>query len=82
MTNTLPQPLTLLDLQGVKNKICMGKSFIYNSIESGSFPRPILLSKRAARWLEHEVDAWIIKHLPNQQNQPMPASSHDAVQDT
>ena len=35
------------------------KTFIYNRIGEGSFPRPAPLGRVLRRWARHEIDAWI-----------------------
>jgi prophage regulatory protein len=41
-----------MDLTGV------GRSTIYNWVQSGLFPAPHRAGYRTARWLEEEVEAW------------------------
>jgi prophage regulatory protein len=38
----------------------MGRSWIYQSIKNGSFPKPITISgAHAVAWVEHEIQEWI-----------------------
>ena len=55
-------PLRILRLPGVKERIGLGKSYIYQKIKEGTFPRPVSLGvdRRAVGWLEHEIDTWIL----------------------
>lgn len=42
----------------VQDRVCMGKSRIYDLIKSGDFPQPVKLGRRIA-FVEAEVDEWI-----------------------
>lgn len=59
--NTAAQatPERLLKISDVSRKIGMGKSWIYDRIETGAFPKPVRISPGAVRWRESEVDSWI-----------------------
>jgi prophage regulatory protein len=52
--------LRLIRLGQVMNKTGMGRSWIYQSIKNGSFPKPISISgAHAVAWVEHEIEGWI-----------------------
>ena len=54
---------TLLSLAEVEDRIGAKKSAIYERMRRGEFPKPIHLSRRCARWLEAEIDAWEAKRI-------------------
>lgn len=58
------QPLRLLRLPEVINRVAMGKSTIYAMIAHQKFPAPMHFGK-ASRWLESEIDEWICQQLMN-----------------
>jgi prophage regulatory protein len=58
------QPLRLLRLPEVTDRVAMGKSTIYAMINRNEFPAPMHFGK-ASRWLESEIDDWICQQLMN-----------------
>jgi prophage regulatory protein len=60
MTPDPTQPdLQLLDINQVKQRVCLGTSTIYRFMDAGDFPQPMLIGTRAVRWLATDIDAWI-----------------------
>lgn len=53
----------LLRLPDVINKTGFKKSWIYQLISEGKFPKQIKLGDRSVAWLESEVDEWIDERL-------------------
>ena len=53
----------ILRLKDVMKKTGLAKSTIYQKIKDGDFPAQIKLGKRAAGWIESEVDAWIASRI-------------------
>jgi prophage regulatory protein len=49
----------LIPLADVVRKVGVCRSVIYRLALCGEFPRPVKIG-RASRWLESEVDAWIV----------------------
>ncbi len=60
MPDGVPFTDRFLTLAALTVKIGMGKSSIYRMMDSGSFPRPRQVGEVAVRWLESEVDAWMM----------------------
>jgi len=52
-------PDRFLRLPEVQARVGLGKTKIYALIAEGSFPRPYPLTRRAVRWSEREVGAWM-----------------------
>lgn len=50
----LPQVLKIID---------GSRSWIYQEIANGRFPKPILLGKRNVAWIEQEVFDWIEQRI-------------------
>lgn len=50
---------TILRRNRVEARIGLGRSFIYEGIAAGTFPRPISIGSRAVGWIESEIDDWI-----------------------
>jgi prophage regulatory protein len=46
-------------LNAVQELTGLSRTKIYRKIETGTFPRQILFSKRCARWSEVEVMNWL-----------------------
>lgn len=59
------QTKTLLRMKQTENKVKLGHTSIYNKLNPNSdefdatFPPPIRVGKKAVRWIEEELDAWI-----------------------
>jgi prophage regulatory protein len=51
--------MRLLRFPDVSDRVGLRHSAIYDAIRKGTFPRPVLLGRKAVAWLEAEVDAWI-----------------------
>ena len=49
----------ILNAQKVAEQISVSVSQLRRMTKSGSFPKPIKLSKTRVGWLEADVDAWI-----------------------
>lgn len=64
----LNQPLQILRLRDVVQKVGLRRSTLYGKISSGEFPAPIKLGARASGWVCSEIDSWIAKQVA-QRNQ-------------
>ena len=51
----------LLRLPEVLRRTGFGRSYIYNLINRGEFPKQIQISSGAVAWLESEFEAWMDK---------------------
>lgn len=40
----------------VESRLAISRSTIYNQINEGLFPSPIMIGTRAVAWIEHEVE--------------------------
>jgi prophage regulatory protein len=49
----------LLKMNDVVDKTCLSRSFLYDLIKKGQFPKPCKLAVRASAWVETEVDEWV-----------------------
>ena len=58
-TDGTQSPERFLRLAEVRHRVGLGKTMIYAMISEGRFPRPYKITPAAARWSEHEVDAWV-----------------------
>ena len=56
----------LLRLGEVLGLLGIGKSTLYTWVAAGTFPAPLKLSPRAARWRQSDVEAWVAD-LPRRQ---------------
>ena len=57
------QPIRILRLPEVMDRIGLCRASIYLHMARGSFPKQISLGPRAVGWLEHEVDAWLVGRI-------------------
>ena len=51
----------MLRLPQVLAKIGLSRSATYEMINSGDFPKPVKLGKRAVGWVDHDVENWLIE---------------------
>lgn len=52
-------PPKILDLPTVQLKTSCGRSFLYQGIKDGTFPKQIRLGTRRIGFLESDIDEWI-----------------------
>lgn len=52
-------PAKLIRLPTVEDRTGLRKSYIYQQIAAGTFPKPIKIGRRTTVFIEAEVDAWI-----------------------
>ena len=48
-----------LRIAAVQAKTGLTRTRVYELVESGDFPQPIKIGKRAVAWIEREVEAWL-----------------------
>ncbi|MFJ7172272.1 helix-turn-helix transcriptional regulator [Citrobacter freundii] len=58
----------LIRLSEVIRRTGFGKTWIYNLIRSGKFPKQIKIGERAVAFIESEVDEWIYKAIADSRN--------------
>jgi prophage regulatory protein len=51
--------MKLLRLPSVIEKIEGTRSFLYQEMAAGRFPKPVKIGRRAVAWPSDEIDAWI-----------------------
>ena len=56
---------SLWDLHKVVDKTTRSKSAIYDMVQAGLFPRPILTGRRSVAWVDVEVLDWINQQAAN-----------------
>lgn len=59
----MPQTVELLNAKDLIKKVRKSRSWIYNEIAAGRFPRPIKIGARAVVWRESDVFAWLESHV-------------------
>lgn len=52
-------PGRLLTLDDVTAVTRMGKSYIYEQMKKGAFPKPIKLARKAVRWRCSDIKEWL-----------------------
>lgn len=53
----------IIRLPGVRARVSMSRSTIYQRVSEGTFPAPVNLGKRAVGWIETEVDSWLAAQI-------------------
>lgn len=59
MTEEFQTPLRLIRIEEVLHICGISRSSLYASIQNGSFPAQVKLSKKASAWVYSEVVAWV-----------------------
>ena len=55
--------MNLLRVEDVASSLKVGKSTVWESPRSDpAFPKPIKLSDRITRWLESDLEDWVLRH--------------------
>jgi prophage regulatory protein len=49
----------LIPIDKVIERVGLGRTFIYNKMEKGEFPKPQKLSRKAVRWSNNAVSEYI-----------------------
>ena len=49
----------IIRIKQVMDKIGLGRTKVYQMVESGDLPKPVRLGPRAVGFLESEIDEWI-----------------------
>jgi len=49
----------LIKLPKVIEKTARKRSAIYDGMNQGTFPKPVVLGAKSVAWVESEIDAWI-----------------------
>lgn len=57
------QPIRILRLPDVIDRVGLKRAAIYQYVDRGLFPKQINLGPRAVGWLEHEIDAWVLARV-------------------
>lgn len=59
MANQISHADRILRLKHVLERTGTSRSWVYEAIRKGSFPKPIRLGSRSVGWVESEVNAYI-----------------------
>jgi len=60
----------LLRLPQVIDRTGLSRSYIYDGIAKGSFPRPVKITPRTSAWVESEVQEWIDRRIADRDGKP------------
>lgn len=71
--------IRLLRRREVAERTGLPKSTFYPLIALGLFPVQVPLGERAARWVAHEIDAWVIFQAAPASRGPLPGHADDAL---
>lgn len=65
MTTTNNCPSKLIRLPKLIEMTGGSRSWIYQQISEGKFPKPVKIGKRSSAWVESEIDEWIQQRMKN-----------------
>lgn len=57
------QPLRLLRLPDVEQRVGLRRSMIHRLEQAGKFPKRVRISERSAGWVESEITAYIAQRI-------------------
>ena len=52
-------PLRFLPIKEVVRRTSLSRATVYRLVQSGAFPRPVLLTGARTAWVEAEVASWM-----------------------
>lgn len=55
----LTEPVVLLRLPAVRERVGMPTSTIYRRIAQGTFPKPIKIGAQSVAWLDSDIRHWL-----------------------
>ncbi|HXY05438.1 MAG TPA: AlpA family phage regulatory protein [Burkholderiaceae bacterium] len=55
-----PSPARFIKLPEVEARVAFDGATVYRRVKAGTFPPPVKVGKRASRWLEADVERWIL----------------------
>jgi prophage regulatory protein len=67
---TFVQGERLLRLRDVLAIVGLSRAHVYNLIKQELFPRPIALGSNCARWVQSEVQAWVLSSIQAARSAP------------
>ena len=59
----ITEPIRLIRLKEVQNRLGVSRSTIYLWIAEGNFPKPIKMGARLVAWPEHTLNLWMQERL-------------------
>lgn len=65
MTMNLQPDDHFIDLKEVKQRTSLSVATIYRRMRDGTFPRCIAIGPNTSRWLESEIQAWMLDKIKN-----------------
>ena len=57
------EPLCLLRLPQVIERVGLRRTAIYDAVKLGTFPQPIKLGRRCTAWSSSEIDRWVAERI-------------------
>ncbi|MFZ6691845.1 helix-turn-helix transcriptional regulator [Undibacterium sp. SXout20W] len=60
---SMHQLVALIKIAKVSEMTGFEKTFIYNEMAAGRFPRSISVGSKAVRWVSTEIDQWINEQI-------------------
>ena len=77
----IKQESVLLTVKDVVKFAQVGRSFVYQEVAAGRFPKPVKLG-RSVRWLKSEVQAWVegkaLNREAHTEGKEMPNGAHES----
>jgi len=56
-------PLVFLDIRQVCDRVGHKKSWVWQHSRDGTFPPPIRVGIKSARWVSASIDAWMLEQI-------------------
>lgn len=51
--------MQILRLKDVRSRLGISRSWLYDQLKNGRFPKPIQLGPRSIGWLEEDIENWL-----------------------
>ena len=72
-----PEAKLILRIKDVCSELGVSRASIYRLLESGSFPKPLKLGKRAIGWERDHIQQWVKSLRPADQTEPAQGASDE-----
>jgi len=60
----------LLRLPEVLSRAGVSRSYVYDGVKGGRFPKPVKVTERTSAWVESEIQEWIDKRIAERDSGP------------
>lgn len=72
----------LLRLPEVLSRAGVSRSYVYDGVKTGRFPKPVKVTERTSAWVESEIQEWIDQRIAERDAGPDSELTRDEESET